>query len=142
MGPPDRWYTTQWGFWVGKFAVRLPSRDSKIAPTADLVSFCDRPRWLHGTYPNRPSFLISFWVSASFRILNRNDRGASDFEAHSRWKNSSRLRASSFFLFSLIFNNPLSFHQHRGRMRVTRFFSSTSWKGEMWTFFLHVFSTT
>ena len=38
--------------------------------------------------------------------------------------------------------NSLSFHQHRGEKALTRVFSSTSWRGENPTFFLHLFSLT
>jgi hypothetical protein len=38
--------------------------------------------------------------------------------------------------------NYLYFHQHRGETAVTRFLSSTSWRGEKLTFFLYLLSLT
>ena len=38
--------------------------------------------------------------------------------------------------------NYLSFHQHRGETALTRFLSSTSWRGEKQTFSLYAFSIT
>jgi hypothetical protein len=37
-------------------------------------------------------------------------------------------------------HNSLYFHKDLGKDGLTRVFSATSWQGEKWIFFLHLFS--
>ena len=86
--------------------------------------------WLSG-FETNVSGLVTSFVMARVVLAGFMGQGGSPLPS---WLTTHHL--------SLLFNNSLSFHQHRGEIGSTRLFSSTSWRGEKQTFFLHLFSMT
>ena len=109
--------------------IRKIDLSSHRTPLITEVGECGRPGW---SWARRAACIFAlglYLFSCHSSLITRH------------WFWDLRLR-TLFPVTSPFFNNSLSFHQHRGKNTLTILFSSTSWRGEKATFFLHLFSIT